>query len=73
MPNSKLEHVPAALKHVADASAWVGVLTSWVLAITPILQGGVIILALIWGYFRIQDIRLAIHLKKLKIRRHEDQ
>lgn len=73
MPNSKLEHVPAALKHVGDASAWIGVLASWVLAITPMLQVGVIILALIWGYFRIQDMRLSIHLKKLKIRRHEDK
>ena len=72
MPNSKLEHVPNALKHVADASAWVSIITSWVITLTPILNFTIIILALIWGYFRIQDIRLSINLKKLRIRRHKD-
>jgi len=72
MPNSKLEHVPAVLKHLADASAWTSVIMSWIVAVTPLLQFGIIVLALVWGYYRVQDIRLAIHLKKLKIRRHED-
>ena len=72
MPNSKLEHVPNALKHVADASAWLSVLTTWVITLTPLLNFVIILFALIWGYFRIQDMRLSIYLKKLKIRRHED-
>jgi len=72
MQNSKLEHVPNALNHIVDASAWGGVIMSWIITLTPILNFIIVLLALMWGYFRIQDIRLAIHLKKLKISKHED-
>lgn len=70
--NNKLEHVPATLKHFADASAGTSVLLAWITTLTPFLNFGIVILVAIWGYYRVKDIKLSIELKKLKIRRHED-
>lgn len=64
--------IPEALKTTIDFSAFVSVATAWAIALTPLLQVGVILLAIIWGYFRVKDIRLAIKLKKLKLREYEN-
>lgn len=69
---NKLDHVPEVLKSTVDATAFISVLTSWAIALTPLFQFAVIVLAFVWGYFRVIDIVLSIRLKKLKIRRHED-
>jgi len=70
--SNKLQHVPEALKHTADAATGMGLVATWIASLTPLLNFFVVILALIWGYFRIQDMRLSIKIKKMKIRRHED-
>lgn len=64
--------IPEALKTTIDFSVFVSVATAWAIALTPLLQVGVILLAIIWGYFRVKDIRLAIKLKKLKLREYEN-
>ena len=69
---NKLQQVPDALKHAADAAAGMGMVVSWIASLTPLLNFFVVILALVWGYFRIQDMRLSIKIKQMKIRRHED-
>lgn len=69
---NKLDHVPEVLKSTADVTAFVSVLTTWAIALTPLLEFAVLILAFVWGYFRIKDLFLSMRLKKLKIRRHED-
>ena len=68
----KMQHVPNFLKQLMDYGAWGSVLMSWIMSVTPVFNFIIIILALIWGYFRILDIRLSIKLKKLQIRRHND-
>lgn len=69
---NKLDHVSEPIKSTIDATAFFSVFTTWMIALTPLLEFAVIVLAIIWGYFRIKDIILSIRLKKLKIRRHED-
>lgn len=69
---NKLDHIPEALKSTVDATAFISVLTTWAIALTPLLEFAVLVLAFVWGYFRIKDLFLAMRLKKLKIRRHED-
>lgn len=64
--------IPEALKTTIDFSVFVSVATAWAIVLTPLLQVGVILLAIIWGYFRVKDIRLAIKLKKLKLREYEN-
>lgn len=71
--SNKLEHVPEPLKSITDVIAFaVSILTTWVIALTPIVEFAILIMAGVWGYFRIKDIILSVRLKKLKIRRHED-
>ena len=69
---NKLDHVSEPIKSTMDLTTFVSVLTTWVVALTPLLEFAVLILAFVWGYFRIKDLFLAMQLKKLKIRRHED-
>jgi hypothetical protein len=71
--SNKLEHVPNVLKHVADASAGISVIVTWISTLTPLLNFSVILLALVWGYFRIQDMRLSIQIKKIEILKHEEE
>lgn len=70
--NNKLEHVPEALKHTVDAGAGFSIILVWITTLTPVLNFAIVLLALVWGYYRIQDMRLSIEIKKLKLRRHED-
>lgn len=71
--SNKLQHVPDVLKNTADIVAFiVSILTTWVIALTPIVEFMILIMAGVWGYFRIKDIILSARLKKLKIRRYED-
>ena len=67
---NKLEHVPSAVKHVADAGAGASIVLTWITTLTPLLNFSIILLALVWGYFRIQDMRLSIKIKQIEIKRH---
>ena len=68
-----LDKVPEPLKNTADAVVSASlIITSWIVVLTPIVEFMILIMAGVWGYFRIKDIILSVRLKKLKIRRHED-
>ena len=70
---NKLQNVSEPLKHFTDALVFiVSVLTQIAIVLTPIVEFFILIMAGVWGYFRIKDIVLSVRLKKLKIRRHED-
>ena len=68
---NRLEHVPNVVKHVADAGAWGAVILAWIATLTPLLNFSIILLALVWGYFRIQDMRLSIKIKEIEIEKHK--
>jgi len=68
--NNKLEHMPSVAKHVADAGVGLSVVTTWIATLTPFLNFAIVLLALFWGYFRIQDMRLSIKIKKIEIEKH---
>lgn len=70
--NNKLEHVPNALKQAADAGVGLSLISTWIIVLTPLLEFSVLLMAMVWGYFRIQDMRLSVKIKKRKLRRHED-
>lgn len=69
--DNKLEHVPEVVKHIADAGAGASIVTTWISALTPVVNFSIIVMASIWGYFRIQDLRLASKLKRIEIDKHE--
>ena len=70
---NKLQNVSEPVKSTADVIAFtIPILTTWAIALTPIVEFLILIMAGVWGYFRIKDIILSVRLNKLKIRRHED-
>lgn len=64
MPNNKLEHIPNVVKHVADAGVGGSVILTWITTLTPFLNFLIIVLALIWGSYRIQEMRLSVKIKQ---------
>ncbi len=68
----RLLQLPKVVKATIDFSAFGSVLTAWAVAVTPLLQVSVMILAIIWSYFRIKEIRLSIRLKKLSLKEFEN-
>ena len=59
--------IPETVKHVTDAAAGVGVVVTWIANVTPLLNFSVVLLAIVWGVYRIHDMRLAIAIKKEKL------
>jgi phage-related protein len=71
--SNELEKVPGTLKNIVDAIAFiVSIFTQIAIVLTPLVEFIILIMAGVWGYYRIKDIICSVRLKRLKIRRHED-
>lgn len=63
-----VEHLPSVSKHITDAGAGVTFILSWIGVLTPILNFFAILLAVVWGVYRIIDIRLSNDIKREKLK-----
>jgi len=68
----KLAHIPEGIKNALDASAGAGVILTWLIEVTPFLNFAVVLLAIVWGIYRIHDMRLAIKIKQKELDNKED-
>ena len=64
---------PESVKHLADAGAGVGITLAWIEVLTPVLNFAVLILAIIWGVYRIKDIQLSNQLKQRELDEHNSK
>ena len=65
------DHVQESVKHGVDGVAGTTLLLSWIEILTPILNFAGLILAIIWGVYRIIDLRLAKRLKERELDRYK--
>ena len=70
---NRLQNVSEPIKNTADATIGISYVSTWIISLTPVLEFGILVLAIIWGHYRIKDMILSVKLKKMKIRRHEDK
>lgn len=69
--NNKLEHAPAIMKNLGDASAGLSVAVTWMVSVTPFLNFCVVLLAIFWGVYRIHDMRLSVKIKQQQLSEYE--
>ena len=65
------QHVQEVVKYGVDGVAGTTLLVSWIELLTPILNFAGLILAIIWGVYRIIDLRLAKKLKEKELDRYK--
>jgi len=63
----RVEHLPDASKHLADAGAGMTFVLSWIEVLTPIINFIAILLAVVWGVYRIIDIRMSNEIKRKQL------
>jgi len=71
--NNRLEHVSNVVKNVGDLSAGTSVLVVWVASLTPVLEFAALTLAIIWGWYRIVDMKVSTQLKRAELKEYEDE
>lgn len=67
------EHTQEVVKNGADGIAGATILLAWMEALIPILNVAGLILAIIWGVYRIYDIKLAHKIKQETLRQLKDK
>jgi len=63
----ELHHVVPVVKHGVDAAAGASILLSLIEVLTPVLNFFALILAIIWGVYRIIDMQLSNKIKKKEL------
>lgn len=61
------------VKNVGDLSAGTSVLVVWVASLTPVLEFAALTLAIIWGWYRIVDMKVSTQLKRAELKEYEDE
>lgn len=62
------EHTQEVVKNGADGVAGATILLAWMEALIPVLNIVGLVLAIIWGIYRIYDIKLSHKIKKETLR-----
>lgn len=68
---SNINHASETGKHILDAGAGISITLAWIEALTPVLNFVAVFLAIIWGVYRIKDMKLSNQLKQKKLDEHD--
>ena len=66
-----INHMSDTIKHILDAGSGVAIVLSFIQAFTPMLNFIAVVLAVIWGYYRIVDMKLSNEIKRKQLKEYD--